>query len=168
MRNAANSARYNRRSAEQSAADLAAGSRDGKRPQGVSSSERGPKRAKTKTAKAPGPFGGVNVVFGGDWWQLPPVLQTPLTAKPFTERVHQTRRMQAMFWSRDIDSVQHLFELNENKRNGEDAWLSDFLDECRAGNLSWDNYNFILGFPSKAPGTWLQSAKRLLLSLIHI
>ena len=60
VRNAAIPAHYktrvtdsSRRSAEQSAADLVAGSRDGKRLHGVSSSDRGPKRAKTKTAKAP-------------------------------------------------------------------------------------------------------------------
>ena len=40
--------------------------------------------------------------------------------------------MQAMFWTRGPNTIQTLFELDENKRNGEDTWLAEFLAECRA------------------------------------
>ena len=43
------------------------------------------------------PFGGINVLFCGDWWQLPPVLQTSLTANPFKDRAASVQKMQAMF-----------------------------------------------------------------------
>ncbi len=63
-----------------------------------------------------------------------------------------------MFWSRGPNSIRELFELDKNKRNGEDKWFAGFLDECRAGSLSWDNYNFIHGYPTAAPGSWMSAS----------
>ena len=104
------------------------------------------------------PFGGINTVLCGDWWQLPPVKQVSLCSNPFDVKSHQSQRMQAMFWTRGPNTIQTLFELDENKRNGEDQWLAGFLAECRAGDLCWENYSFMHGYATQAPGSWMNIA----------
>ena len=69
--------------------------------------------------------------------------------------------MQAMFWTRGPNTIQTLFELDENKRNGEDQWLAGFLAECCAGNLCWENYNFMHGYATQAPGSWMSGTDAL-------
>ena len=69
--------------------------------------------------------------------------------------------MQAMFWTRGPNTIQTLFELDENKRNGEDQWLAGFLAECRAGALCWENYNFMHGYATQAPGSWMSATDTL-------
>ena len=70
--------------------------------------------------------------------------------------------MKQVFWGDGLNTLRGsagagqpavgLFELNENKRNGGDAWLAAVLDECRAGALSWENYNFMHGYPTLLAG----------------
>ena len=83
------------------------------------------------------PFGGLNLLMFGDWWQLPPVMQTSLCANPFPKHVHGVQRMLDLFWGSDCNSVQQLHELTVNKRSGEDEWFASVIDECRDGALSW-------------------------------
>ena len=44
------------------------------------------------------PFGGINIVFAGDFWQLPPVKATALFANPFRRHTHQEQRIFQIFW----------------------------------------------------------------------
>jgi len=51
---------------------------------------------------------------------------------------------------------QHVLELSENIRSGEDLWWNQVLEQCRRGELSPENYDWIHGYPagigiSKAP-----------------
>jgi hypothetical protein len=107
------------------------------------------------------PFGGLNMLLFGDWWQLSPVRATPLFANPFLQYSHQVQRMLAMFWSKDMDSVQEMIELTVNKRSGDDVWLSTVIDECREGQLCWENFDFLHGYPTNVPGSWNSAAQEL-------
>ena len=49
------------------------------------------------------PFGGLNLLMLGDWWQLPPVLQKSLCGTPFVAHSHEAQGMLAMFWSRGVN-----------------------------------------------------------------
>ena len=51
------------------------------------------------------PFGGINWLLVGDWWQLPPVMQTSLTANPFKEHSASVQKILAMWWTRDVDAL---------------------------------------------------------------
>ena len=42
-------------------------------------------------------------------------------------------------------------EHSVNIRSGEDEWLPTVLNECREGNLSESNCNFLHGLPTAAP-----------------
>ena len=87
----------------------------------------------------PRPFGGMNIVFCGDWWQLPPVKASAMFSNPFVQGyTHAEQRIQGMFWRREADSVTHVFELTEEHRFKNDAWLKEVLQEHRHGNESWE------------------------------
>lgn len=36
-------------------------------------------------------------------------------------------------------------------------WYSELIEQCREGCLSWDNYNFLHGFPTNVCGSYLWS-----------
>ena len=56
------------------------------------------------------PFGGLNIIFAGDLWQLPPVLATPLFANPFRSGYSvQEQKIFKLFWDRTDDSIQRMF-----------------------------------------------------------
>ena len=68
--------------------------------------------------------------------------------------------MMSMFWLRGKDEEEdhHLqtwqdkervLELNTNIRSGDDEWYSEVLDQCRQGQLSEANYNFLHGLPTR-------------------
>ena len=104
------------------------------------------------------PFGGINMAFFGDFWQLPPVRQISICSNPFRERAnadHNTRKILAMFWSQDAhSSLTHApFEFAVCKRI-DDEWYSDVIDQCRGGCLNDDNYNFLHGYPTRVCGSW--------------
>ena len=49
-------------------------------------------------------FGGLNLCFFGDLWQLPPVLQLSISSNPFNSRAnssHQVRKLMEFFWGQD-------------------------------------------------------------------
>ena len=59
-------------------------------------------------------MGGINVLFSGDWWQIPPVRQTSLTANPFLKHPPGVARVLQVFWRRDgPDSSTSVHELEE-------------------------------------------------------
>ncbi len=77
---------------------------------------------------SPRPFGGVNLLGCGDWWQFPPVRATAIMSNPFKHGLDATaERILSMFWTKDEDSVTKLFELVQEVRC-EDPWLSYVLN----------------------------------------
>ena len=110
----------------------------------------------------PFPFGGINMVFSGDLWQLPPVKDSAIFYNP-SQRKDGDRyeageqRMFSMFWDckdpKKLDVITKLHELVECKRT-KDPWLHAVLTADRLGNESWEMYCFIHGLPTKNPGSW--------------
>ena len=105
---------------------------------------------------------GVNILFFGDWWQLPPVLATALFDNPFKNaHPHRVLRMMEMFWTRGPDSINQLHELTREVRV-KDRWLQQFLEECRHGRQSESMYNFVHGSPTREPGSRMAQDNSLL------
>ena len=92
------------------------------------------------------PFGGVNVLFSGDFYQLEPPLGTAINALP-TSYLQKARQYapgatedhgQHIFWGAGSEgAVQGMTELTECKRvEDQDDWFLGVQDEFRRGALS--------------------------------
>ena len=107
------------------------------------------------------PFGGINVLFVGDFWQLDPPRGGCLAEIPvnFIRRARQydpkpdAAHGEQIFWGSGEHAVQGVTELVECVRT-EDAWLYDVQQEMRQGSLSEDNWKFLHGLPTSVPGSW--------------
>jgi hypothetical protein len=100
------------------------------------------------------PFGGINIIFAGDLWQLPPVRAVAMFANPYRSGYSiPEQKIFRMFWTRDEDSIQETFKLTESKRTS-DKWLLAVLEADRVGVESWEMYCFTHGLPTKNPGSW--------------
>ena len=99
------------------------------------------RRRRGDTATEPRPFGGLNMLFFTDWWQLPPVLQTSLFTNPYRSYSPHVQRILNMFWSKETDALTKMRELRQCHRC-QDPFLSAFLQQCRKGSLTWTMYNF--------------------------
>ena len=110
------------------------------------------------------PFAGVNMIFIGDFYQLPPPEGGYLADVParFQEPDPLPSHMpdpqvqcgRELFWS---DAVQGVVELTERMRC-QDAWWNDVVDELRAGHLSEKNHRYLHGLPVE--GCVLNEAER--------
>ena len=116
------------------------------------------KLAGDKTSR---PFGGLNVLIVGDFWQLEPPDGGFLGSIP-VDYILQGRKFQpaptishgqALLWSGPKTGVQGVTELHQCERQ-DDEWLEDMQEEIRSGALSEDNYNFMHGLPTSVPGSW--------------
>ena len=103
------------------------------------------------------PFGGCNLLFFVDWWQLPPVLSTDLKSTPFPENPASAmvQKAMSMFWNRGVNSLTGVTELTHSYRQALDPWFSERLRQCRHGDLSWTMYCFLHGLPTFVPGSWM-------------
>ena len=103
------------------------------------------------------PFGGCNLLFFVDWWQLPPVKSTDLKSTPYPEKAASPMVQKAMtfFWNRNLNSFTGMTELTHSYRQQLDPWFSEFLRQCRHGQLSWTMYCFFHGLPTLTPGSWM-------------
>ena len=120
------------------------------------STRTGARSFATRSDKTRRIFGGVNIIFFGDFWQIPPVRATSITANPFEKRKAKAQRILHLFWGRDeADTLTHRFLLNVSHRSKADAFLTALLNEARAGDLSWTLYNFLHGYDTLVPGSWL-------------
>ena len=103
------------------------------------------------------PFGGCNLLFFVDWWQLPPVKSTDLKSTPFPEKeaCAMVQKSMSMFWTHSDDALNGMTELTHSYRQALDPWFFAFLHQCRHGNLSWAMYCFFHGLPALMPGSWM-------------
>ena len=111
----------------------------------------------------PFPFGGINMVFAGDVWQLPPVKDSAIFSNPVQKKSDGEhyeageQRIFSMFWDckdpREPDTITQLHELVECKRT-KDRWLHAVLMADRRGEETWEMYCFTHGLPTKNPGSW--------------
>ena len=85
------------------------------------------------------PFGGVNLCFFVDWWQLPPVKSTDLKSTPYPEKgaSAMVQKSMNMFWNHAEDSLNGMTELTKSYRQNLDPWFAELLRQCRHGDLSW-------------------------------
>ena len=105
--------------------------------------------------KAERPFGGLNFLFCGDLWQLPPVMATAIFSNPtLSNYPFHVQSIFKMFWRADVDSIQQTFILTQSMRT-DDPWLREVLDADRSGAESWELYCFQHGLPTRNPGSWL-------------
>ena len=73
------------------------------------------------------PFGGINIIFAGDLWQLPPVRAIAFFANPFKSGYSpQEQKIFKIFWDKSEDSIQRMFELTKSIRTP-DPWLKAVL-----------------------------------------
>lgn len=116
---------------------------------------------KSRTRGADRPFGGLNILCVGDFWQLPPTDGGFLGAVP-AEFLQNSRKDvaapdiahgQALFWSRGEGCVQGVSELPGNERC-KDKWMQEVQEEIRKGCLSEDNWRFLHGKKTGVPGSW--------------
>ena len=107
------------------------------------------------------PFGGCNLLFFVDWWQLPPVLSTDLKSTPFPEKPASAmvQKAMSMFWNRGPDSLNGMTELTHSYRQALDPWFSECLRQCLHGDLSWTMYCFLHGLPTLVPGSWMPQSQ---------
>ena len=102
------------------------------------------------------PFGGLNIVFSGDLWQLPPVRAVSLFSNPFKANTYtfEEQKIFKMFWSKGEDSIQKTFVLTQSKR-AKDPWLKAVLEADRYGKESWEIYCYSHGLPTRHTGSWI-------------
>ena len=107
------------------------------------------------------PFGGLNVIFSGDLWQLPPPRGTFLGQIPWqlvtgisSKKLPLSLQGQQLVWASNTQGgVQGVTELTRCERT-QDVWLQELQAELRHGRLSEDNHAFLHGKPTKVCGSW--------------
>ena len=105
-------------------------------------------------------WGGVNLIVGDDWLQLPPVCAKSIFRIPFLKDYNSVeRRILNMFWQmEDVKGIpsrpELLFELTEQLRS-KDSWLNYVLSCDRLGSEPWEVYCFTHGLPTRHVGSWL-------------
>ena len=100
-------------------------------------------------------FGGYNFLMFGDMNQIAPIPAKAALFKPPVEKKTSTaRKALDIFWSNGPDALNFYQELIDQMRI-DDVWYNAFLMECRAGALSEEMYNFLMGFPTEHAGSWM-------------
>ena len=99
-------------------------------------------------------FGGMNIIFAGDFWQLPPVRANSIFTNIFRSGFSfEEQTILKMFWKKnDRNSIQELHVLDKPMRT-DDPWLIDVLNADRIGAEDWELYCFIHGLPTRNTGS---------------
>jgi len=118
----------------------------------VNQAVRIPNTYKKRQDKTFRPFGGINTLLFGDWWQLRAVRATSLFDHPSTASSEIAHNGLLLIWGQDRNSAQGVWELEEQVRCP-DKWFQCFLTECRNGDLTHENYFFIHGVPTESLGS---------------
>ena len=107
------------------------------------------------------PFGGLNIICSGDFWQLDPPDGGFLGDIP-TEYIHNARQYkpsptiahgQALMWGGPKSGMQGVTELVECERC-DNGWLREAQEEFRHGRLSETSFKFLHRRPTPEPGSW--------------
>ena len=104
-------------------------------------------------------FAGYNLLVFGDTAQLPPIPSSSALFLPPATKANcgpNAKEMLDMFWGDGVNTINYFVELKQQMRL-EDTWYSAYLDECRLGDLSDENYNFLCGLPTEHCGSWLST-----------
>jgi hypothetical protein len=113
----------------------------------VTRQRNGYKRRKNGSLR---PFGGLNTLLFGDWWQIPPVAGTALFGQPQKTISLTAVHGMNLFWGSPEEAVRTVRELTRPVRCT-DAWYNAFLMQCRSGSLKENMYNLFHGFPTALP-----------------
>ena len=107
------------------------------------------------------PFGGLNVIFMGDWWQLEPPKGTFLANLPLqwlssgtTKKRPHAAHGQALLWEKGSEGVHGVTELHQCERT-HDEWLQAVQEEFRHCALTETTHAFLHGCPTSVPGSYL-------------
>ena len=119
------------------------------------------------------PFGGCNLLFFVDWWQLPPVLSTDLKSTPFLEKPASAmvQKAMSMFWNRGVDSLTSMIELADSYRQALDPWFSECLRQCRHGHFLWTSIAFFMACQRWCPDLGCRNFRDLecfLAAILHV
>ena len=106
------------------------------------------------------PFGGVNVLLFGDWWQLKPVTGTALFTNPWDAPSFAAFHGLQLLWGGPPNAVRHCWDFARSLRCA-DPWFNSFLTQCRYGNLTAEAHNLLHGFPTAAPVSISDGACRI-------
>ena len=103
-------------------------------------------------------FGGMDIIFAGDFWQLPPLRANSIFTNPFKSGFSfEEQTILKMFWKKnDRNSIQELNLLDKLMRT-DDPWLIDVLNADRIGTEDWEFYCFIHVLPTRNTGSWWPS-----------
>ena len=101
-------------------------------------------------------------MYVGDFYQLPPpdgvaLVSIPVWLLDCAQKKDVSGRANSgleLIWGGAPWGVQSIIELKEAHRC-KDLWYNDFVNEVRTMNLSEDNYNFVHGYETSVPGSWL-------------
>lgn len=96
------------------------------------------------------PFGGVNVLMFGDWWQLKPVSGIALFADPALASSGVAAHGLQLLWGTPPNAVHRCWNFERSLRCP-DPWFNAVLGQCRRGDISAEAYHLLNGFPSAAP-----------------
>ena len=91
----------------------------------------------------------------GDMQQLPPIpASAALFNPPLGKKTGSAKEVLDIFWGDGADALNFWKELTIQVRV-QDQWFDALLKECRAGNLTEEMYNFLMGLPTEHAGSWL-------------
>ena len=107
-------------------------------------------------------WGGINVIFVGDFYQLPPAdgvaldtIPNALMPESLVSNQVAAYKGLSLMW----EGVNVLVELTIQERAGDDWWM-EVVNEIRYGRLSTINHAFLHGEPTLKSGSWSHSQQR--------
>ena len=103
----------------------------------VNQAVRIPNTYKKRQDKTFRPFGGINTLLFGDWWQLRAVRATSLFDHPSKAKSGLAYEGALLLWGQNRDCVLKVWELKVSKRCM-DPWYIVVMSQCRNGCLEFE------------------------------